>query len=72
MINTALIQFFVGFSLILILISDSDQKKSSLTTVDCNLSDNLIETLLIKFLSHRTKAYLSGLSLNQSFIQLFA
>lgn len=63
MIDTALIQFFVSFGLVLILISDSDQKETSLTTVDCNLPDNFVETLLIKFLSGRTKTDLSGLSL---------
>lgn len=68
MIDAALIQLFVGFGLVLILISDSDQKEASLATVYCDLSDNFIETLFIKFLSDRTKAHLSGLSLDQSFV----
>lgn len=69
---TALIQVLVGFYLVAILVTNSDQKQAPLSTIDCDLPDNLIETLVVKFLSHRTKAYLSGLPLDKPFVQFFA
>jgi hypothetical protein len=60
-VNAAFVQVFIGFDLISVLVSNSDQKETSLSAVDGNLSDDFIETLVIQFLSDRTKANLSGL-----------
>lgn len=54
MTDTTLIQSFISFSLITILITNSNQKQSSLSTINSNLPDNLIKTLIIEFLSDRT------------------
>jgi hypothetical protein len=68
----ALIQVFVSFNLVAILVTNPYQKQASLSAIDCDLPDNLIETLIVKFLSDRTKTYLSGLSLDKPFVQLLA
>lgn len=71
-INAAFVQVFIGFDLISVLVSNSDQKETSLPAVDGNLSDDFIETLVVQFLPDRTKANFPGLFWNQSLVQLFA
>ena len=39
------------------------QKKSSLTTIDCDLADELIKALLVEFLPDRADTSLPGLAL---------
>lgn len=52
-------------------VSDSKKKDTSLWAVDGDLSNNLIETLRMKFLSNRTDAGLPRLSSQYSFIKQF-
>lgn len=71
-VYAALVKAFVCFYLVSVLVPDSDQKDTPLSAVDGDLSDQLIEALVIKLLSDWTKTNLSGLLLNESFVQLFA
>lgn len=49
-------------------ISYSNQKKASLGTVDSDLSDKLVETLLEEGFAHRTDAVVTGLGLFEALI----
>jgi hypothetical protein len=72
MIDTAFIEFLVGFCLMLVLISDPDQKEPSLSAINGDLSDDLIKTLFVQLFSFRAQANLPRLSLNQSLVKLLA
>ena len=69
MVNWTFVQIFVGFGLISILVSDSDQKKSSLPAVDCYLPDNLVKTLVEQFFPHGAQTNVPRLPADKSFIK---
>lgn len=54
MTDATFIEIFVSFYLIAVLVSDSDQKQTSLPAIYRNLPDNLIKALIIQLLSDRT------------------
>jgi len=60
-VDAAFVQVFIGFDLVSVLVSNSDQKETSLPAVDGDLSDDFVETLVVEFLSDRTKSDFPGL-----------
>ena len=70
MAYAAFIQPFVRLYLISVLISHTNQKESSLSAVNCYLSDDLIKTLIVELLSGGTDSYLFSLLGNQFFIEI--
>jgi hypothetical protein len=71
-VYAAFVQVLVGLCLVLVLVSHPHQQQSPLSTINRYLPDYLVETLLVKLLSHRAKSDLPGLLLDQSFVELFA
>ncbi len=64
MIDAAFVQVLVGLDLVAVLVSDPDQQEPPLSTIDRDLPDNLIETLIVQLFPGRTEAYLPGLAMN--------
>lgn len=71
-VDAAFIQILIRLDLVTILVPDSDQKKPPLPTINRNLPDNLIETLIVQPLSYRTKPHLPGLLLNEALVEFLA
>jgi hypothetical protein len=67
-VDTTFVQVFISFDLIAVLISDPDQEQPSLTTIDCDLADYLVETLVEQLFSSRTESKLPGLFQNEPFV----
>ncbi len=70
MIYAAFIQILIGLDLTTVLISDPHQKKPPLPAIDRNLADNLVKALIKQLLPCRTEPNFSGLSLDESFVEL--
>jgi hypothetical protein len=69
-VNRTLVQIFVCFYLISILVAHPDQQQSSLPTVYCDLPDCLVEALVEELLSDGAKADLACLAMYEPLLQL--
>lgn len=72
MVYAALVQIFVSFGLVSVLVSYSYKQKASLSTIDGYLPNGFIKALVVKFLSDWAKANFPGLFLKESFVKLLA
>ena len=70
MTDAALVQSFIRFYLVPVLISDANQKQPSLSAVNSDLPDNFIEALVVELLADGADSYLFGLFGNQFFVQI--
>lgn len=69
MVDGALIQIFVCFYLISVLISDADEEEAALPAVYGDLADGLVEALIEELLAHRTQPDLPRLPVDQPLLQ---
>lgn len=72
MVDAALVQLFVRFGLVAVLVTHPDQQQASLSAIDSDLADDLVEALVVQLLPGWTQADFSGLALNEAFVELLA
>ena len=69
MVYRALVQIFVGFDLVTVLVPDPDEQEASLSAVDGDLTDDFVEALVEEFLTDGTKSYFSSHFVDKFFVE---